>query len=144
MQIDFFQHFQTRTCFGIPVAKLAEFLAIDAARSLTFRVQEMRVSRTFVVHSQNRSRCGFGGITAVGIDVENVHAVVVITHTLIPIVSFQTLIGILRHIAGQSITCGMQNFNAVARRHMHLIQDTFGNRIEAQKIRARQLCNGRI
>ena len=95
-----------------------------------------------MVHSQNRSRCGFGGVTAVGIDVENVHAVVVITHTLIPIVSFQTLVGILRHVAGQAIASGVQHFDAIACRHNHLVQNAFGNRIEAQEIRARQFCNG--
>ena len=90
VQVNFFQNFQTWTCLDIPIAKLAESFAIHAARRLSFGMQEVRVSRAFMVNSQHGSVGGRGAVAAVAVDVENVHAVVVITNAHAPVICFQT------------------------------------------------------
>ena len=80
MVVDFFEHFELRANAQVPRAKLVEFFAAHVVRGLAIGVHEMRIGRALMVHTQHGTAGFFFRISAIGIQVINVHAVMVITN----------------------------------------------------------------
>ena len=60
-----------------------------------------------------------------------VDAIVVIAHTHAPLIGLSTQVGVSRNAGNQTVTCGVQHFDGVARGHNHLVQNAFGHGVEA-------------
>ena len=92
--IDFLEHFQFRAVTQIPVSKLVEFFATHAIGGLTIGVHKVRIGRAFVVNAQHSAARFILGVTAIGIDVVDVHAIVVVTNAARPVVGLSALVGV--------------------------------------------------
>ena len=132
MQIDFFEHFKLGASAQIPPAELVKFAAGNAIRGLAFRVQVMRFGRAFMVHSQNSASRVLVRILAGGVNVINVHAVMLVTNAGGPVIGLCALVGIGCNAAVEWITTGMQDFEAVAGRQNNAVKHALIDRTETQ------------
>jgi hypothetical protein len=90
--VDFLQRLQAIGGAGaqVPVTELGELLAVHAVAGLALRMHEMRVGRAFVVHRQHGTTGICRAVLAVAANVEKLHPIVVVAHTLAPVVSLHT------------------------------------------------------
>ena len=141
MVVDFLEHFQLRADAQIPVAKLGKFLAADLVGSLAIGVHEVRIGRAFVVHAQHGAARVLLGIAAIGVDVINVHAIVVIANAARPVVRLKAAVGIGRQGRIERIACSVQHAVLVAGRQDHVVEQAFFHRGKAQGFgRSRRAC----
>ena len=85
-----------------------------------------------MIDTQNRPLGFLIGVLAFVVDVENIHAVVVIPNAARPIVGFQAQVGVGGCFGIQRVTGGMQNLVLVARRQDHVVDQAFIDRSETQ------------
>ena len=132
VMVDFLHGLELGAGAQVPVTELAVFLARNAVGGLAIGVEEMRVGRALVVHSQHSTAGGGGGVLAIGADVEEVHAVVVVTNTTLPIVGLCAGVRVLGQIAVEAIARGVQHGYGIAGRNDHLVGDALAHSREAQ------------
>ena len=133
MQIDFFENFQLRTVAQVPLTELVKFTAGNAVRGLAFGVQVMSLGRAFMVHSQHSASRVLVRILAGGVNVINVHAVMLVTNAGRPVISLSALVGIGGNAAVKWVTAGMQDLETVTRRQNHAIKHALVDRWKAQR-----------
>ena len=80
MQIDFFENLKAWATAQIPAAKLVKLFARNAIGRLSRGVKEMGICRAFMVHGNDGLRGRSHRHLAISANVEQVHAIVVITH----------------------------------------------------------------
>ena len=142
VQVDLFEHFQFRPVAQVPFAKLRKLLATHPLRGLSVGMQKVGVCRAFVVDTQNSAGGFFFRILALGIDVKNIHAIVVITNAARPIIFFKTAVRVSRCAGVHGVAGGVQNAVLVARRQDHVVEQTFRDGREAQSCGGRAQARG--
>jgi hypothetical protein len=105
-------------------------------------MQKVGVCRAFVVDTQNSAGGFFFRILALGIDVKNIHAIVVITNAARPIIFFKTAVRVSRCAGVHGVAGGVQNAVLVARRQDHVVEQTFRDGREAQSCGGRAQARG--
>ena len=130
--VDLFEHFQLRASAQVPVAKLRKLFAGHAIGRLAVGVHEVRIGRALVVHTQHGAARFVLGVASVGIDVINVHAVVVIAHTARPVVGFSAFVRVSGQGRVQSIACGVQDAILVPGWQHHVVEQAFFDRRKTQ------------
>ncbi len=125
--VDFLEHFQLRPHTQVPAVELAELLARHATGGLAVGVEEVRVGRTFMVHHEHRAARLGGRVAAAGIDVEQVHAVVVVAHAHGPFVGFGADVAVSRDAGDQAIAGGVHHPVGVAGGQDHVVQQALVN-----------------
>ena len=135
MHQDFFDGFRRGTSTQGPLAKLIEFFADGSAGCLTRWVKEVRFCRAFIVDGKHGlvASCvavaAFG--LAVGADVENLSAVMLVTHTVGPAFSVVGAgIGVGSDACFHGVASGMQNFDGVACRNQYIVGQALSDRCE--------------
>ena len=135
MRQDFFDGFGCRTDTHGPGAELVEFLTDGSARCLAGRVQQVRFCRAFIVDGQHGlvASCvavaAFG--LAVGADVENLSAVVLVAHTVGPAFSVVGAgIGVGSNACFHGVASGVQHFDCVACRNQYTVGQALSDRCE--------------
>ncbi|KAI9549217.1 hypothetical protein GHT06_007204 [Daphnia sinensis] len=99
-------------------------------------VHEVRIGRAFVVHAQHGAARVLLGIAANGVDVINVHAIVVIANAARPVVRLKAAIGIGRQGRIERIACSVQHAVLVAGRQDHVVEQAFFHRGKAKALGA--------
>ena len=75
---------------------------------------------------------------AIAANVEEVHAIVVVTHAVRPVVGLGAGIAVSGDAGFQGVASGMQHFHGVTGRHHHLVKQALADWREAQQIGRRQ------
>ena len=129
MVVDFLQRLQAVGGAGaqVPITKLGELLAVHAVAGLALRMHEMRVGRAFVVHRQHGATGICRAVLAVAANVEKLHAIVVVAHTLTPVVGFYALVAEGWDGCHQAVTRGMQHAEGVASWQHHAVGNAFAH-----------------
>ena len=102
----------------------------------------MGVSRAFVVDTQNSAGGFFFRILALGIDVKDIHAIVVVANAARPIIFFKAAVGVGRRVGIHGVSGGVQNAVLVARRQDHVVEQTFRDGRESQSCGGRAQARG--
>ena len=134
MQVDLLEHFQLGPAAQVPVAKLAELAPSHAVGGLAAWVQQVGLGRTLVVDAQHRTACVTRRVFAGAVDVVDVHAVVLVTDALGPVVTLGALVAKAGYPGIDRVAASVQHCEAVARRQDHLVGQAFVQRLEAQSI----------
>ena len=132
VQVDLLEHFQLGPAAQVPVAKLAELAPGDAVGGLAAWVQQVRVGRTLVVDAEHGPTSVPVGVFAGTVHVIKVHAVVLVTNALGPVVGLGALVAIAWHPGTDRVAAGVQHCEAVARWQYHLVGQAFVQRCKAQ------------
>ena len=135
MRQNFFDGFRRRTNTHGPGAELVEFFTDGGARGLAGRMQQVRFCRAFIVDGKNGFIASCVAVAAfgfaVGADVENLSAVMLVTHAVGPAFSvFGACIGVGSYTCFDGIASGMQNFGGVACGDPNLVGNALGDRCE--------------
>jgi len=96
-------------------------------------VHEVRIGRALVVHTQHGTTCFLFRITTLGIDVVNVHAVVVITNAAGPVIGLGASVRVSGQRRIERIACGMQHAVLVTRWQHHIVEQAFFHGRKAQR-----------
>ena len=57
-------------------------------------MHQVRIGRAFVVHTQHSAASFILGVAAIGVDVIDVHAVVVVTNAARPVIGLNAFVGV--------------------------------------------------
>ena len=113
--VDLLVHFGGRACIAVPGAELAELHAGLGTRGLAVRMEEVRIGRALVIHGEHRARLRRRADLATRIDVEKLHAVVMVAYTPRPVIGFQAGIAVGCNRAVQTIAGCMNDACRIAR-----------------------------
>ncbi len=132
MQVDLLENLRHGPGATIPIAKLVELQACFGATGLATSVQEGRLGRALMIDHQQGTASILGGVSACLGDEKDVHAIVLVAHTLGEVVGLQAQAGEAGHLEVQSVACGMDDLVAVARGQHDVVGELFGHWLKGQ------------
>ena len=131
--VDLLEHLQRRAVAEVPVTELRELLACDAVRGLAGRMEEVGVGRALVVDGEHRATGVHHRVLAVAADEIDVHAIVVVTDALRPVVGLGAPIAVGRDRGDQAVAGGVQHGDGVAGGQDHAVGDALGGGREPER-----------